>query len=173
MTNGNKSELIHIRIETEVKSNLEKILFLFIFLISILFILSGCSFENNHFSFAISKIKDESGVIISDNCDMVYYCDDGKDFGPGRSPMYAVFLYESEPTDFLEQYEFSNIKNEEFERSLNQSLDVFIETFNVSIPIDYCIDFSKEYSFLNFQNTGVYLVYFIKEKMLTTYVTAA
>lgn len=148
--------------------HIKKILFLFI---SILFILSGCSFESDHFSFAISKIYNTSGVIIPDNCDMVYFYDEGG-FHPGRSPMYAVFQYESDQIDFLKQYEFSYIKNEEFESRLNNDLTAFINAVNVSIPKDYRINFSKEYSFLNQENMGVYMVYYIKEKILITYITA-
>lgn len=139
-----------------------------IFFLLFLMTLSGCSFPHDSTNYAKEAIQRYIEVVIPEECEMVYYYSDTH-FGPGRPAMYVAFKFEDEPVEFLEEFNFIEDKNSKFEEEVNNKIEQFSTSYNVSIPQEYLINFYRNYSYLD-SSTGVYLIWFSFNKILIGYV---
>lgn len=132
----------------------------------LLFVLTGCSFQNDQTYNAKNRIRDYCEIIIPEECEMIFY-HSYQSFGPGRPGLYAVFSFDVKPEKFLEENDFIDNKNQEFEKEFQSSVSNYVESYNVNVPTEYLANFYQDYYY--FESQGVYIIYFSFNNMLISY----
>lgn len=113
-------------------------------------------------------IEQQTGITIPENAQIIYRQEDDHGFAPGRPRRYYVFKFEEEPSEWLEENEFSARADEDFEtvfRYVNSSIEPGEEGY---IPEEYRPGFEKPYYRLNAPN-AYYFAYQPDSLMLMVY----
>lgn len=131
---------------------------------------------------ARSRIKNCFGIEVPQEAEMVYnYYQSWQE-----SIGYTVFIFDQEPTDWLNESTFYKEKDEEFERKTKQTVDSYFEFSKRAepedteflgsgltvLPEEYLPDFEKEYLWKEYKRENkkdsVALIY-IPEKLMLVF----
>ena len=125
--------------------------------------LMGCFWGDKEKS-SRGQIEISFGLVVPEEAKLVYYWDNDafQDWSK-----YCAFTFENEPTDWLIESEFSQKKDEDFERSISEFLKWRTDGGDDDTPKEYIPMFDKEYFWIA---KGTYfLVYVPHTRMLIAY----
>lgn len=144
---------------------INKYIFLTILFFSI-FVLTGCTNKEEE---SRNRIKDITTIDVPNDSTIAYHHYDDV-FVNGRRAQYTVFVFEEEPTNWLDENDFISIKDYENE-------GYFLEYFGFltleieDIPNEYLQDFELDYLWIRTEN--VYFFYYPTKLMLTVFIAGS
>ena len=136
-----------------------------VMLISV-FGLAGCTNED---AFARQRIKEITEVEIPDDSKILYHHIDNT-FVNGRRDQHTVFEFENEPTDWLTENAFSDVRDAKNENYFSDDWG-FMTIKTEEVPNEYIPDFENTYFWL--RTKRVYFFYFPDKFMLIVYVAGS
>ena len=139
---------------------MKKILSLILCFLTIFFC-AGCGEkEKQKEKNARENIKYHTGIEIPKEFEMLYYVSEGwQEFR-----VYGVFKVKDEPTEWLNENAFSNVKDEAFEKSFQEW---FGNWRSCPVPEEYYPIFTGEYYW--FQKVYKFLIYDPERELLIVY----
>ena len=141
-----------------------KALTLFLTMLTCFSFLFGCGPKKSEDEIARDRIISLTEIEVPVNSKVVYVSREPTKFLTGRRAMYAVFQFESEPTDWLNVNSFYKEKDSEFERYFPCVFD-FLPAKREEIPQEFLPNFEEDYYYLSTTNS-VYFVYMPKSFIL-------
>ena len=130
--------------------------------------LAGCVNEE---ASARKNIKNNAGIEIPDDAKLEYRYAEESGVIPvhGRKAHYAVFTFDNDPVDWLEENNFSEAKDTDFEHGFLDSAWGLVKVLGEKVPDEQIPNFQNIYLWL--QANGVYFAYFPEQSMLMVYST--
>ena len=132
-----------------------------IFMAFCLFFLTGCAWKEKDVR---EYIKNASEIEVPADSELVYQY--YQTYFQDLNRQYAVFQFETDPVNWLNENAFSEEKNEKFESDFYGSIHTWAET---PFPEEYIPTFEGSYFWL--KTKVVYFTYSPDSKRLTVYIT--
>ena len=132
--------------------------------------LCGCKNLKMNRDSIVKLIEKETNVVIPSEFEIKeQYSSDI--FMHGRLPNFFIFKTNAEPTSFLRNYDFTVNNSEIIEENITDTITKENEAYNLRIPKNSLIDFTKDY-LLVYQKDNCYLVYYVDIHELIVYIVA-
>ena len=118
----------------------------------------------------INSIEEKIGIHIPNEAELLEYYNT-RIFVHGRLPVYCIFEFDKEPTDFLASNYFDGKENADVEQAILEKLSVENDTYDLRISNDSFFVFDKDYLMI-YEEYNYCLVYYSDSQRLYVFIEA-